>query len=231
MSDEFKSLQSIEEQNKKPSKDYSDIKEMLKNTLIMLLIALVAGGLLGVVYVVTKEPIGQMEIATKQNACRKVFPTAVSFSDNICDPAINVKEMDIEGDIDIAEIYEAKDADNSLLGYVFFVVTHDGYGGDIEFALGIDMSMMINGVNIISTNESPGLGANAKESLCPQFLGKKALKYEVVKNGAILEEQVDAISGATITSRAVTNGVNGALTYMNLVFITKDGGVDYEPGT
>lgn len=211
------------ENTKKSGK--SEFVALLKNTLVMLLIALVAGGILGTVYVVTKEPIAQMEAATKEAANRKVFAEAATFSDDcLADkPVSDVVVMNYPG-VTISGCIEAYDQEKNVLGYVVEVTSHEGYGGDIIFAVGITNEFIVNGISITSISETAGLGMRADEVLVPQFKKKFAESFVVTKGEAIAENQISAISSATITSKAVTNGVNAALDYFHEVL--KGGEVD-----
>ena len=107
----------------------------------------------------------------------------------------------------------ALDASGSLLGYVITVTTKEGYGGDIQFAVGVRLDGTVNGMSILDIAETAGLGMRAEDVLKPQFAGKQTDKFEYTKSGATSENQIDAISGATITTNAVTNGVNAGLYY------------------
>lgn len=189
------------------------MKEMMKNTGILLAITVIAGLLLGVVYQVTKEPIAEQEAKAKQEACQEVFEDAVSFG------MIGVETMAVEGyeQESIDEVMEAKDASGELLGYVITVTTKEGYGGDIQFSVGVRMDGTVNGISILAISETAGLGMRADEVLKPQFAGKQVEKFAYTKSGATADDQIDAISGATITTNAVTNGVNAGLYYFQTV--------------
>lgn len=189
------------------------MKEMMRNTGIMLAITLIAGLLLGLVYQVTKEPIAEQEAKAKQEACQEVFQDAASFA------LIGVETMTGEGyeQESIDEVMEAKDASGELLGYVITVTTKEGYGGDIQFSIGVRLDGTVNGMSILSISETAGLGMRADEVLKPQFAGKNVEKFVYTKNGAAADNEIDAISGATITTNAVTNGVNAGLYYFQTV--------------
>ena len=189
------------------------MKEMMKNTGILLAITVIAGLLLGVVYQVTKEPIAEQEAKAKQEACQEVFADAASFG------MIGVETMAVEGyeQESIDEVMEAKDASGELLGYVITVTTKEGYGGDIQFSIGVRLDGTVNGMSILSISETAGLGMRADEVLKPQFAGKNVEKFVYTKNGAASDNEIDAISGATITTNAVTNGVNAGLYYFQTV--------------
>lgn len=189
------------------------MKEMMKNTGIMAAITVIAGLLLGLVYQVTKEPIAEQEALAKEKACQEVFADAVSFA------MIGVESMTVEGyeQESIDEVMEAKDASGELLGYVITVTTKEGYGGDIQFSIGVRLDGTVNGMSILSISETAGLGMQAEDVLKPQFAGKNVEKFVYTKNGAAADNEIDAISGATITTNAVTNGVNAGLYYFQTV--------------
>ncbi len=190
------------------------MKEMMKNTGILLAITLIAGLLLGLVYQITKDPIAEQEAKAKQEACKEVFADAASF-ENVELADIDMASWSGQGYAKetVDEVMSAQDASGSLLGYVVTVTTKEGYGGDIQFALGIRLDGTVNGISILSISETAGLGMRAEEVLKPQFADKNVEKFEYTKNGATSENQIDAISGATITTNAVTNGVNAGLYY------------------
>ena len=190
------------------------MKEMMKNTAILLVITVVAGLVLGLVYQVTKDPIAEQEAKKKKEACQEVFQDATTFK------AIETVDVDAAewvaagyGQESIDEVMGAMDASDNLLGYVITVTTKEGYGGDIQFSIGVRTDGTVNGMSILSISETAGLGMRAEEVLKPQFAGRQIEKFEYTKSGAVSETQIDAISGATITTNAVTNGVNAGLYY------------------
>ena len=107
----------------------------------------------------------------------------------------------------------ALDKDGTRMGYVLTVTSHEGYGGDITFTMGIGNDGTLNGISILNISETAGLGMRAEEILKPQFAGKNVSAFAYTKNGAASDNQIDAISGATITTSAVTTAVNGGLYY------------------
>lgn len=190
------------------------MKEMMKNIGILLAITIVAGLLLGLVYQITKEPIANQEAKAKQEACQEVFEDAASFE------AVELVAVDEAawseagyGQESIDDVMAAKDAAGELLGYVLTVTTKEGYGGDIQFTIGVRMDGTLNGMSLLAISETAGLGMRAEEVLKPQFANKQVEKFEYTKSGATSDNQIDAISGATITTNAVTNGVNAGLYY------------------
>lgn len=191
------------------------MKEMLKNAGILLAITVIAGFILGAVYQITKGPIAEAEAAAAMEAYKEVFVDASDFTEI----EVNANAL-AEGGIvgtDINKVLEAKGTDGSVLGYVFVITNHEGYAGDIQFTLGVSMDGTTNGISILAISETPGLGMEAESVLKPQFAGKQATQFTYTKTGAVSEDQIDAISGATITTNAVTNGVNAGLYYFQNV--------------
>ena len=194
---------------------------ILKDTLILTVITLIAGGLLGLVYEITKEPIAQQEELAKQEAYQAVFEDADSFE--VC---VEAEDAEIAAYLaengftaqTVNEIMEAKDASGETLGYAINMTTSEGYGGDISFSMGVQMDGTMNGISILSINETAGLGMNAqKDEFKNQYSNKNVEAFEVTKTGASGDDQINAISGATITSNAVTGGVNAGLCAFNYV--------------
>lgn len=195
-------------------KKNSDVAGMFKDTGILLIITLVAGLLLGLVYQITKEPIEVQQEKAKQEACQEVFADASSFEElelAVPDAAAWAEAGYAEETID--EVMAAQDASGNTLGYVITVTTKEGYGGDIRFTIGITQEGSVNGISLLSISETAGLGMRADEVLKPQFAGKNAEKFEYTKTGAASDQEIDAISGATITTNAVVNSVNAGLYY------------------
>ncbi len=191
------------------------MKEMLRNAGILLAITVIAGFVLGAVYQITKEPIALAEEAAAMAAYKEVFADASDFSEL----EINADALSQGGIVgsDIDNVFEALAGDGTLLGYVLVVTNHEGYGGDIQFSVGIANDGTVNGISILAISETPGLGMEAEKILKPQYAGKNVTQFSVTKTGAVSDEQIDAISGATITSNAVTNGVNAGLYYFQNV--------------
>lgn len=192
------------------------MSKIIKDALALTAITLVIGLLLGVVYEVTKKPIAQQEVKAKQEACVEVFPEADSFE------AVDLKEsadmfrkaLDEAGyqAQTVDEVYQALDASGDVAGYVITVTSSEGYGGDIQFSMGVSMDGTTLGISFLSISETAGLGMNADtESFRDQFKDQKVSEFSYSKTGAAAEGEIDALSGATITTNAVTNGVNAGL--------------------
>lgn len=185
------------------------MKRVMQDTLILFAITLIAGFLLGTVYEVTKEPIKVQAEKKKMEACKEVFADAEQFEE------AGVSLESGNEAVDIQEVSKALSPEGTLLGYVIQLTTHEGYNGDIQFTMGIRLDGTLNGISLLSISETPGLGMKAEEVLKPQFVNKKAPQFSYTKVGAVTEDQIDAISGATITTNAVTNGVNTGLHFFH----------------
>ena len=194
------------------------MKNMIKDAVILFVITLCAGLVLGLVYQITKEPIARAEEEAARKAYAEVFPQASDF--NELEMTLSEKENaeyaewkeEFEG-VDIENVLSAFDENGDRVGYVLTVTSHEGYGGDITFTMGICNDGTLNGISILSISETAGLGMKAEAVLKPQFAGKNVSGFTYTKTGATNESQIDAISGATITTNAVTTAVNGGLYY------------------
>lgn len=193
------------------------MKSMLKETFIIAIITIIAGLCLGVVYDLTKDRIAKQNLLTEQEAYKKVFSEAASFSE------IEASSW-TDKNTDLDKLLGAYNEANELLGYVMVLTNHEGYNGDITFSLGITLQNEVHGISIIEIKETPGLGMEANKILVPQFKNTSASEFTVVKQKPQYDNQIQAISSATFTTNAITNGVNTGLSYYNKVL----GGVQNE---
>ncbi len=188
--------------------------KIIKDTAVLLVITLVAGFLLGLVYDITLEPIAHQEELANAKACQEVFSDATDFTDVQTDLDTlnqNLKENGLDY-VTVDAVMEASDDSGQMLGYVLTVTDSEGYGGDIQLSMGVRMDGTLNGISILSISETAGLGMNADtDAFKSQFADKNVEQFTYTKNGASADNEIDAISGATITTNAVTNGVNGGL--------------------
>ncbi len=191
--------------------------KIIKDALALTLITLVAGVALGGVYEITKDPIARQEAQAKAEAYEQVFTDAVAFEEVKMDDTLiqTIRDqLDQEGykAQSIEEIMRAEDQSGEMLGYAFTVVTSEGYGGDIQFSMGVQNDGTLNGISILSIGETAGLGMNADTpAFKDQFVGKQVEQLQYTKNGATQDDEINAISGATVTTNAMTNGVNAGL--------------------
>ena len=162
---------------------------MLRTLLTLLFFGAVVALLLGLVNLVTAGPIADHKAQKTWAAMKTVLPSR------------EYSELLYEGDPLIKTVYRAGDQ-----GWVI-EVTPSGFGGIIDMLVGVDPSGAVTGVSIISMSETSGLGANAtRESFRSQYVGKTG-SVKLRKQGG----EIDALTGATVTSTAVTKGVSAAL--------------------
>ena len=187
----------------------------MKDALILFAITLVAGACLGGVYEATKEPIAAANLAAKEEAYRTVLPDAASFeADDMTDvmASANAEVSGLGyGNVTVDEAAVALDGSGTPMGYVVTTTSKDGYGGAITVSVGVLADGTVNGIAFLTLAETAGLGMNADTDWKNQYAGKNVDAFSVTKNSASAENEINAISGATITSNAVTGAVNTAV--------------------
>lgn len=192
-----------------------DVKVMLREAGILFAITLLSGLLLGFIYELTREPRRLQQEKAVQEACAAVFSGEefknVVFEQDSFVPSEALQQSLAQTGVTIGTVFDAKAGDGSLLGYVMESTSANGYGGDIVLYVGIRLDGTVNGVKILEMSETPGLGQEAPNVLIPQFAGKKVDSFTYTKTGAKADNEVDAITSATVTTKAVTEAVNGAL--------------------
>ena len=202
---------------------------LIKEAAALFLITLFSGLALSYIYEITKEPIAEQQIIKSEKANQAVFPEAVSFTEDeelmqlVKDTDLTTLNADYKG-VTIDNISKALDQSNQTIGYNITVTTTTGYKDPITIVIGYSKDGVVKGIEITAINETAGLGMVAKE---PKFLGqyisKSVSQFKLTKTGASSEDQIDAISGATITSRAVTNAINTGIGFLGQ-FATELGG-------
>lgn len=198
--------------------------KIFKDASVLFIITLVAGILLGLVYQVTKEPIAAQNEKAKQEAYETVLSSAsefeVIYSEENADDAAYLSSLLEESTTDFSkdDISEVVKGTNNgeTVGYVITVTAHDGYAGDIKFSVGLSSEGEYLGTSILSIGETAGLGMRAKTdpSFLNQFKGATTTEFSLVTDGTGSESGdaiVDAISGSTVTSKAMTKAINAAL--------------------
>lgn len=201
---------------------------LVHDAIALFIITLVAGVLLGAVYTITKSPIAKAEEEATNQAYAAVYKDAEFASDDALTKSVESFQNDLTaGKIDDdtfsytdVELIEARTATTSDgVGYVVKAAAK-GYGGNVTIALGISGEGKILGIQILdASNETPGLGQNStKEDWNSQYIDASAENtLSVVKDGSGSTENgtINSISGATITSNAVTRAVNASLKFVS----------------
>lgn len=201
------------------------MSKQVNDALRLFIITIIAGFALGGIYMVTKEPIAAQELKAQQEAYRAVLPDAGDFEElegeqyvpeKIGETFAELLANDPEGytNDEITGIV-AGIKDGKYDGLVVTVNAHDGYSGDIRYSVGIDPEGTLKGISLLEISETAGLGMRAKTdpSFLAQYKDVNVKKFSVVKDGsgAGADDKIDAIGGSTITSKAITRGVNAAL--------------------
>ncbi|MGL5650764.1 MAG: RnfABCDGE type electron transport complex subunit G [Paraclostridium sp.] len=176
------------------------MKDIFRLGTILFVICAVASLMLSLTNNITAPVIQQRNIQANNESRQEVLQVAEEFSE--------VK--DVKGDL-IEEVYQGTKG-GEVVGYTI-KTTPKGYGGKVEVMVGISNDGKISGVKIGNHSETPGLGSkSADPSFKDQYNGKGTkTPLNVVKGNASNENDIVAISGATITSKAVTAGVNAAM--------------------
>lgn len=165
----------------------------------LLVIAAISGGLLGLIYSITKDKIAEVEKQKNEAAMSEVLQ-----KEGVAIDKFVTKEKD-------GLVYNmAYTADGQCVGAAVKTFTNKGFNGKVELMVGILADGTINKISVLSQNETPGLGANMENAkFKDQFNGKNpdnGYKLQVSKDGG----DVDAITAATISSRAFTDAVKTA---------------------
>lgn len=192
-----------------------------KDALVLIIITLVAGLCLGGVYELTKDPIAYQKELAVTESCKAVFPDEEGFT-----PVTNFVLSDAtvseglalqlkQNGVTVGNIYTALAADGSVAGYAVEVTSAEGYGGDIRIMCGISADGTLRGISILEIGETAGLGMRAESVIVPQIHNLNVAEITYTKTGKTSADEIDAISGATITTRAFVNMINAALEVCN----------------
>jgi len=197
------------------------MRNVIKDAATLAAITLVSGVLLSYVYTTTTEPIRVRNEAAQTAAYQEVFRDASTFESVLEGSDKKLQDYLIEEGLAyqvVDDAAEALDQNGAALGYVFTVTTKDGYSGDIVLVMGVRMDGTLNGISILTITETAGLGMKADTDVfIDQFREINVSEFKSTKSQPALDGQIDTISGATITTDAVVNGVNAGLrafTYM-----------------
>lgn len=178
--------------------------EIVKLGIILAIVSLVASASLSLVNGATQPIIDARIIAEAEEARKELLPEAEGF------------EL-VEGDLPegVTEIFSAMKG-GEVIGYIVSTQSK-GYGGTFDVTVGINSENVVTGVKLSNMSETPGLGAKATDAAFIDQYSEINTENKpfVNKNATGAESEIVAIAGATITSNAVTNGVNIALDYYN----------------
>lgn len=203
------------------STDNSGKKEFPKAAVNLTVITLVAGLALSTVYMVTKDKIEEQKMLARAESYREVCPGAEEFAyDDAIQAAVdalNGEAFDAAayGRTYVNEAVVGKAADGSVAGYVISVTSADGFDGNISLAVGLSADGTVNGISFTELNETAGMGMKCGEDeFKGQFSGVKTEQFTLNKAGSsAADNDINSVSGASISSGAVVNAVNTALAF------------------
>ncbi|MBC7230989.1 MAG: FMN-binding protein [Actinobacteria bacterium] len=175
-------------------------RTILNLGLRLLVVCLVAAVGLGLTYTLVKNRIEEQDRKRRAEAAEAVLSAIEARPQEDLELTASLQERFA----DLIGVFEGLDASGDVIGYAF-VLKSKGYNF-ITMAVGVDAEGKVTGIDIVTNEETPGLGAVAAEK--PEFLGQFKGKGP---EKLTLKVDVDAVSSATYTSRGITNGVNMAL--------------------
>ncbi|MBI5788423.1 MAG: RnfABCDGE type electron transport complex subunit G [Candidatus Schekmanbacteria bacterium] len=176
-----------------------------KLVIVLVLVSAVAALALALVYQTTKDPIAEQDRLARLEAINAVLPEHDNQPDQ--DTKTIVIGKDRRGN-DLAVTFYRATKQGNPVGTAFNMAQR-GFGGDVNVMVGIDAAQKITGIKIVEHKETPGLGAKiTDEAFLQQFIGKSlAGKIAIKKDGG----EIDQITGASISSRAVVKAVEKGL--------------------
>lgn len=188
------------------------MKDIVKLGTILFVFGVISALLLGITYQVTLDPITASRAKEDQQNQTMVYPEADSFV--AVDEAVLQQVKDkAPGIIAVSEAKRGSDT----LGYVVKSSTN-GFGGVLEVIIGVDNAGQVTGIRLGTNSETPGLGDNAKKpEFYEQFPGKDILSGIGVNKAEPSANEIQAMTGATVTSRAVVEAVNAVKTVIEEV--------------
>lgn len=208
----------------------------LKDALILFAITLVAAVLLSFVNEITKGPIAEQKAKKKAEAYQAVYHEAaiVDIEDTSLAAKLESSKALLESaslsKVIIDEAGIAKDEAGIAIGYVMTITTSSGYNGNITITMGFTSDKTITGIQFLTLAETAGLGMKVdEEPFKGQFINKFGEDILMVTiTGATDENEINAVSGATISSGAVTEAVNAGIVFGSELLKAGIGGLSYE---
>ncbi len=181
------------------------MKYYLKLGIILLIIAATASGILAYINNFTRPIIDKNREEQKAQARKEVLPQAATFD--------SIMTLNSEN------VYRGKNDEGKTIGYTMVAALY-GYSSNVKTMVGLNSDLQINKIKVIDQKETPGLGANCEQdAFQKQFMGFFLDSLKVDKDGG----KIESITGATITSRAVTNSIEkGILTLEKSLSVGKE---------
>ena len=194
--------------NKRTLQDY-----LPKPVVALAIIAVISGVALSGAFSITKDTIEEQEKAKAAAAYQSVLPAAEEFAylEDKTAPFDGQTYGTAFGRVFLNEAVEGRDKDGNLVGYGVSVTSAEGYDGNLTLTVGIAPDGTVTAVSYTELHETPGKGMLCDEpAFKDQFAGQNVTAFK-------FKENVDAVSGATVTSKASVNAVNAALDFFHNV--------------
>ncbi len=191
------------------------MRDISRLIVVLGLFCIFSAGILAQVYDVTKGPIAEAKAEEVRRAIRAVLPQYDNKADEeVIDRIIG---KDKKGNDTFRRVYVGKQED-TLVGRAYVVVAPDGYSGNIEIMMGVSPDGRITGIEIVSHAETPGLGAKIvkEETWSGKGDGPGGLVGKTLANNLKVRKdggEIDQITGATISPRAIVNAVREGLEF------------------
>ncbi|UCD71666.1 MAG: RnfABCDGE type electron transport complex subunit G [Syntrophobacterales bacterium] len=185
------------------------MRDILRLTIVLTSICIVSAIALAKVYDLTKGPIAYQKRLEVLRAIKTVLPQYDNEPDR--DMVVLPMGVDKKGE-EIQRVFYRGRKEGRLIGVAFKVISPEGYGGNIEVMVGLLQDGTIHGVEVLSHLETPGLGAKIRETKFKDRFKNRNLTnttWAVKKDAG----DIDAITGATISSRAVIKAIKEGLEF------------------
>ena len=199
-------------------------KSIPKPAIVLTMIALLAGIALSGVFTMTKDTIEEQQMAANAESYRTVLSEAETFEKvDAADEAIKELAGGVYGSsfgrVTINDCVAGKNAAGEVIGYVLSVTTMDGFDGNITLSMGLKADGEITAIAFTELAETAGMGMRADEpEFKGQFSGRNVSKFVLNKSGdGTGADEINSVSGASITSGAVVNAVNAGIDFYNTV--------------
>lgn len=192
---------------------------IVKDALSLTIITIICSFALAFMYELTKDPIKAQEDAKKNEAYQVVYETADSLSTDeellqlAMDNDLSSLDADYAG-ITIDDVIQAQDVNGNIIGYIIKSNTR-GYSSTISVAIGYSMDGVVQGIELLAINDTPGFGMELKNSeFIDRFTDVATDHFKLTKGSASEANEIDVYSGATITTEAVVGAVNAGLSFL-----------------
>lgn len=202
----------------------NDIKKEKKSTIVkdalsLTIITIICSFALAFVYEITKDPIKAQEDIKKNEGYQVVYEDAKSLAtdEELVQLAMEVDLTTLDADyagVTIDDVIQALDTNGNKIGYIVKSNAR-GYSSTISVATGYSMDGVVQGIELLAINDTPGFGLELKDQeFKDRFAGVETDHFKLTKGSSAEANEIDVYSGATITSEAVVRAVNAGLSFL-----------------